>query len=157
MSFCGAWLPTLLSHQGFSGQRGVPGGSPSHKGKALGADFKLVPWFSPVLHREGDSLVKDVSSAYLSCTQTWESHDGWLAHRSKVDRAPDGTPRSHGDSPDLTGHRAGLLVCHWASSPWLVYKVLTIGGGGEQPKASRLVTDIQCQPLSPSHGSLQDI
>lgn len=70
---------------------------------------------------------------------------------SKVDRAPDGTPGSHGDSRDLTGHGAGLLACHWASSAWLVYRVLTILGGG-QPNASRLVTNIQCHLLPPSHG-----
>lgn len=69
-AFCGTWLPTLLFHQGFSGQREGPVGSPSHKAKAVGTDFKLVLWFFPVLHREGDSLVEDISSAYLSCTQT---------------------------------------------------------------------------------------
>lgn len=58
---------------------------------------------------------------------------------SKVDRALDRTPRSHGDSSDLTGHGAGLLARSQASSLWLVYRDLMIwrwdGGMGNKRQA----------------------
>lgn len=49
-----------------------------------------------------DIWERNVSSAYLPHTQTQRQRLLMLEH-SQVDRTPNGNPRSHHDSPDLTG------------------------------------------------------